>query len=118
MNEDEKKQMVSDFFESIKRYKGNFNTEGFPFDSWFYNEYTLLVGYTYLKEFEKEYGQYDEKSKKFLRQLSDSFNNAIEGFGALGQEWKDVYKSLKSHKSEKEWVHKYFFVEIPQNIKN
>ena len=114
MNKDDKKELITDFFESIKRFKGIFNTEGFSFDAWFYNEYTLLVGYSFLKEFEKEYGQYDEKSKKFLRELSDSFNKAIEGFLELSNEWKNVYKSLKSHKSDKEWVHKFFFVEIPK----
>jgi hypothetical protein len=114
MNKDDKKELITDFFESIKRFKGIFNTEGFSFDAWFYNEYTLLVGYSFLKEFEKEYGQYDEKTKKFLRELSDSFNKAIEGFLELSNEWKNVYKSLKSHKSDKEWVHKFFFVEVPQ----
>ena len=116
MDKDEKKALINDFFESIKRFKGIFKTEGFSFDSWFYNDYTLLIGYTYLKEFEKEYGQYDEKSRKFLRQLSDAFNRAIEGFNELSNEWKNVYKSLKTHKSDKEWVHKFFFVEVPQNI--
>lgn len=114
MSRDDKKGLIIDFFESIKRYKGIFNTEGFSFDVWFYNEYTLLVCYLYLKGCEKEYGQYDEKSKKFLTQLSDSFNKAIEGFLELSNEWKNVYKSLKSHKSDKEWVHKYFFVEVPK----
>ena len=117
MSKEDKTKFIKDFFESIKRYKRSFNTEGFSFDSWFYNEYTLLVGYTYLKEFEKEYGQYDEKSKKFLCNLSVAFNNAIEGFEKLSNEWKNVYKSLKLHKSEKEWVHKYFFVEVPKAIK-
>ena len=118
MSSNDKKKLIKDFFESIKSYKGSFNTEGFSFDPWFYNEYTLLVGYTYLKNFEKEYGQYDEKSKKFLRQISDAFNEAIEAFQNLYKEWKDVYKSLKAHKSDKEWVHKFFFVEIPQKINN
>lgn len=118
MKKEDKKNLINDFFDSIKRFKGSFNTEGFSFDAWFYNEYTLLVGYTYLKRFEKEYGQYDEKSIKFLRQLSDAFNNAIEGFKELNSEWKNVYKSLKSHKSDKEWVHKYFFVEVPKELNN
>lgn len=118
MKKDDRKRMINDFFDSIKRFKGSFNTEGFSFDAWFYNEYTLLVGYTYLKTFEKEYGQYDEKSKKFLRQLSDAFNKAIDGFKELGNEWKNVYKSLKSHKSDKQWVHKYFFVEVPKKLNN
>ena len=117
MSGNEKKNLINDFFESIKRYERSFNTDGFAFNAWFYNDYTLLVGYTYLKEFEKEYGQYDEKSKRFLRQLSNAFNKAIDSFSELSKEWKNVYKSLKSHKSDKEWVHKYFFVEVPKTIK-
>ena len=117
MDSNDKKNLINDFFESIKRYEGIFNTDGFEFNAQIYDDYTLLVGYTYLKEFEKEYGQYDEKSKRFLRQLSDTFNNAIDSFGELSKEWKNVYKSLKSHKSDKEWVHKYFFVEVPKSIK-
>ena len=48
--------------------------------------------------------------------MFDAFNRAIEGFNELSNEWKNVYKSLKTHKSDKEWVHKFFFVEVPQNI--
>ena len=114
MSKEDKKGLIIDFFESIKRFRGIFNTEGFSFEAWFYNEYTLLIGYLYLKECEREYGQYDEKAKKFLIELSYSFNKAIEGFLELSNEWKKVYKSLKSHKSDIEWVHKYFFVEVPK----
>ena len=85
MSSDNKKVLIIDFFESIKRFKRIFNTEGFSFDASFYNEYTILIGYSYLKKFR----QYDEKSKTFLRQLSNSFNKEIEGFLELSNEWKD-----------------------------
>ena len=50
-------QNLQEFFNSIKRFKGVLDTEDFNFDVYFYCEYTLLVGYSYLKEFEKDYGQ-------------------------------------------------------------
>ena len=113
-----KKEVRDNFFNSIKSFEKSFNTEGFQFDIWFYNEYTLLFGAVYLKEFEKEYGQYDAKTKNFLKKLSDSFNTAIKSFAELSTEWKGVYADLKNHKTNKEWVHKSFFVEIPKKLES
>ena len=110
----DKKSLIKDFFNSIERFKGTFETDGFNFDAYWYNEYTVLVGYTQLKKFEKEYGQYDEKSKNFLRELCSSLNKAIDGFQELSNEWDETYKSLKAHKSDKDWVNKYFIVEVPK----
>lgn len=109
-----KKEFVKEFFSSIERFKGVFKTSGFNFDAYWYNEYTLLVGYTLLKKFEKEYGQYDEKSKQFLRELCSSLNKAIDGFLELSKDWESTYKCLKAHKSDKIWINKYFIVEIPK----
>ena len=67
-----------------------------------------------LKRFENEIGQYDDKSKNFLRELCTSLNRAIEGFLDLSKEWESTYKSLKAHKSDKDWVNKYFIVEVPK----
>lgn len=111
---DNKKALVKEFFSSIERFKGTFETDGFNFDAYFYNEYTLLVGFTLLKKFEKDYGQYDEKSKNFLRELCSALNNAIDGFLQLSEEWEKTYKSLKAHKSEVDWVNKFFIVEVPK----
>ena len=110
----DKKEFIQEFFNSIKRFKGVFKTEGFNFDAYFYNEYTLLVGYTYLKDFEREYGQYDEKSKKFLRQFAKSLNEAIDGFDKISKDWVETYASLKAHKSNKEWVNRYFIIDLPK----
>lgn len=65
-NKIDKKKYVNNFFNSIERFKGSFNTDGFSFNSWFYNEYTLLIGALYLERFDKDYGEYDDKSKNFL----------------------------------------------------
>ena len=112
----DKKAVINEFFHSIKRLKGYFNTEGFNFDAYWYNETTLLFGYLYLKEFDVEYGEYDEKTKKYLKEYSCSLNEAIDGFQELSKEWEDTYKSLKSHQSDKEWVNRFFIVDLP-NLK-
>ena len=109
-----KSAFIKEFFSSIERFKGVFATQGFNFDAYFYNEYTLLVGYTLLKKFEKDYGQYDEKSKNFLRELCSSLNMAIEGFLELSKDWAKTYQSLKAHNSDKLWINKFFFVEVPK----
>ena len=110
----DQKEFIQEFFNSIKRFKGVFETEGFNFDAYFYNEYTLLCGYSYLKDFEREYGQYDEKSKKFLRQFVKSLNEAIDGFDKISKDWVETYASLKAHKSDKEWVNRYFIIDLPK----
>lgn len=110
----DQKEFIREFFDSIKRFKGVFETEGFNFDAYFYNEYTLLCGYSYLKDFEREYGQYDEKSKKFLRQFVKSLNEAIDGFDKISKDWVETYASLKAHKSDKEWVNRYFIINLPK----
>ena len=110
-----KSAFIKEFFSSIERFKGVFATRGFNFDAYFYDEYTLLVGYTLLKKFEKDYGQYDEKSKSFLRELCSSLNKAIDGFLELSKDWANTYKALKAHKSDKLWINKFFIVEIPKD---
>ena len=110
----DQKEFIREFFDSIKRFRGVFETEGFNFDAYFYNEYTLLCGYSYLKDFEREYGQYDEKSKKFLRQFVKSLNEAIDGFDKISKDWVETYASLKAHKSNKEWVNRYFIINLPK----
>ena len=111
-----KQNYVNQFFNSIERFKDPFKIEGFNFDAYWYNQYTLLIGYNYLQEFESDYGEYDEKSKKFLRDLCNAFNDAIEDFKKLSEEWKETYQALKDHKSDKDWIQKFFIVEVPESI--
>ena len=111
-----KKESINQFFDGIRKFKGIFATQGFNFNAYFYNEYTLLIGYEFLKQFEKDYGEYDEKSKKFLTDLCNTFNEAIDDFEKLSKEWKETYKSLKDHKTDKEWIKKFFIVEVPTKI--
>ena len=75
-----KEEIIKQFFEGIKKFKGIFKTLGFNFNAYFYNEYTLLIGSEYFKEFQNDYGEYDDKSKKFLKDLCETFNEAIDDF--------------------------------------
>mgnify|MGYP002626696933 CR=1 FL=1 len=108
----DKEKYVNQFFKSIERFKGSFNIEGFDFDAYWYNQHTLLIGYNYLKELENDY----DNSKILLRDICNTFNDAIEDFRKLSEEWKDTYKALKEHKSDKDWIQKFFIVEIPEAI--
>ena len=111
-----KDEIARQFFDGIKKFKGLFATYGFNFDAYFYNEYTLLIGSEYFKQFKNDYGEYDKKSKDFLRDLCNTFNDAINDFKKLSEEWKETYKALKSHKTDKEWIKKFFIVEVPKKI--
>lgn len=106
-NEENKKE-IAEFFESIKRFKDMFETEGFDFDVWFYNDFTLLMGYFFIKPYEKAFGLYDDNSKHFIRELALNINKAIDGFKALGKEWEDIYKELKEGKVKRNWVKNFF----------
>ena len=112
---EDKEKIIKDFFESIKRFKEPFKIAGFDFNAYWYNEYTLLIGAIFLKEFEIDYGEYDEKCKNYIKQLSESLNKAIDGFQDLSKEWEETYASLKAHKSDKEWVNRYFLMNLPKN---
>lgn len=112
----DKEDSKNQFFGGIKKFKGLFKTQGFNFDAYFYNDYTLLIGMEFLKEFQKDYGEYDEKSKRFLTNLSNAFNDAIDDFKKLSDEWKETYKSLNKHYTNKEWVKKFFIVEEPKKL--
>ena len=111
----DKKKYVNNFFNSIERFKGSFNTDGFSFNSWFYNEYTLIIGALYLKRFDKEYGEYDDKSKNFLRELCTALNEGIDGFNELSKEWTNIYSELKSNKTNRDWVKRFFIVKLNEN---
>ena len=115
MKKPERKKIIKEFFESIKQFEGPFKTEGFDFDAYWYNEDTLLYGALLLKELEIDCGHYDDKFKNFIKQLSTSLNSAIDGFIKLSEEWRDTYESLKKHKSEEDWVNRYFIINLPKN---
>ena len=107
----DKKIIISEFFESIARFRGYFEIGNFDFNAYFYNEHTLLIGAIYLKRFETELGYFDEKTNIYLENLSSALNESIHDFRYLSNDWKEIYKCLRLHKSHKEWVNRYFVVE-------
>ena len=107
-------KIINEFLNSIERLRGCFDTYGFKFDTTFCNDTTILYGCLYLKKLEPPYGEYNEKTKLFLIDLCTTLNKAIDGFLEISKEWEEIYKSLNSHKSNKEWVNKFFFLEIPR----
>ena len=106
---------IDEFFNSIRKFEGIFKIDGFKFNPWFYNKKTLLIGYYFLKEFQTDYGEYDEKAKNYLMGLCKTFNIAIDAFQNLTEEWIKAYSSLKKHFSDVEWINRFFIVEIPKN---
>lgn len=108
-----KDEVVNDFFNSLLNMRKYFDTSEIDFEA-FYNNHTILIGYFCLKEFEKEYGQYDLKTTEYLKELGGKLNVAIDGFFEISKEWENIYKSLKEHKSNEEWLNKYFIVKIPK----
>lgn len=113
-NNSKRDKEVEEFFNSIRKFEGIFETDGFIFNPWFYNTKTLLIGYYFLQQFQTDYGEYDIKAKIFLKDLCDTFNTAIKAFKGLAEEWKNTYSSLKNNKSDKEWVNRFFVVELPK----
>jgi small GTP-binding protein len=105
---EEKEKEKTEFFESIKRFKDMLENEGFDFNVWFYNQFTLLMGYIFIKDYEKEFGLYDDNSKHFIRELSLNINKGIDGFKALSEEWEEIYKELKEGKIKRDWVKNFF----------
>ena len=39
-------------------------------------------------------------------------NEAIEGFNKLSNDWEETYASRKTHKYDKEWVNRYFMIDL------
>ena len=113
-SENNKKEIIEDVLESVKIYKEIFEADGYYLNASDYNENTFMIGYLFLKPFLNKYNQNDTTLKNSVKEISLIFNKAIDGFKELSQEWKNVYNSLKFHKSDSEWINKYFIVEIPK----
>ena len=108
-------KMRNDFFDSIRNFEGTFNTDGFNFDAYFYNEYTLLISFIYLKRLqkaEKEIGLLNEKTKKFIKEFSNTINKSIDVFDDLSNEWKEIYKNLKKGETNIEWAKRFFILKL------
>ena len=115
LNKLKKKEEVAQFFEGISKFKNSFKIDGFNFNAYFYNEKTLLIGYLYLKQFKSELGEYDDIFKDFILDLSNAFNESINGFKNLENEWTKIYDSLKKNDSVPDWANQFFILDKPKN---
>ena len=111
-----KNKIIDEYLKPMKIYKGIFEKDGYYLDSSYYNENTFMIGYLFLKPFLNKFNQSDEILKKSLNEICTAFNKAIDAFKELSEEWENVYKSLKLHKSDSEWINKYFILEVPKDI--
>ena len=111
----DKTKMQNEFFNSIRKFEGTFNTEGFNFDLNLYNEHTLLISFIYLKrlqKIEKEIGLLNEKTKQFIKEFSNTINKSIDIFDDLSNEWKEIYQNLKKGETNIEWVKRFFILKL------
>ena len=111
-----KNKIINEYLESIKNFKDIFEEDGYDLDSSNYNENTFLIGYLFLTQFLNESNKNIISLKKSLKEYCISFNKSINIFKELSFEWEKVYQSLKEHKSDSEWINKFFIVEIPEKI--
>ena len=112
----DKNVIINEYFQSIIQFKNIFEKDDYYLDSSNYDETTLLVGYLFLKSFLTKYNQNYISLKNSLKEYSSSFNKAIDGFYELSKEWKNAYESLKIHKSDSEWINRFFIVDLPKDM--
>ena len=108
--------ILVEFIISVSHLRDIADTSGTDFPE-SCDDHTNLIGYLCLKKFEKEYGQYDLNTRKYIKELAEQLNKAIDGFLEITKEWENTYKSLKEYKSNKEWVNKFFILNFSKYLK-
>ena len=103
---------LNEYLKSILEYKNILEKDGYNFVSSNYNETTFLIGYLFLKQFLIKYNQNYTILKNELKEYCSFFNKAIDGFNELSKEWKNDYESLKIHKSDYDWINKFFIIDL------
>ena len=102
------KKEVNNFFESMKDYKSILEANGFDFNASFYNEYTVAMGLSLMKEYEENTILFDRNSTKLLKDFARGINNGIQGLKRLSEEWEEILKDIENGKSNIEWVRRFF----------
>ena len=98
----------SNFFQSIKDYEDFLDSSGFPFDVYWYNEDTLAMGYTYMKEFEKDSLILEKNLSYLILNYAKALNKGIEDLRILSEEWESIYNDIDKGESDKDWVRRFF----------
>ena len=110
----DKNKIIEEYLESIRPFKHIFEKDNYNLDSHNYNDTTFLIGCLILNKYLNKYNKNNDSLKNSLKEFCLSFNNALDGFNKLSKDWKYVYDSLKKHKSDLDWVNKFFVVEFPK----
>jgi len=88
------KEEVNNFFQSMKDYKSILEANGFDFNASFYNEYTVAMGLSLMKEYEENTILFDRNSAKLLKDFARGINNGIQGLKRLSEEWEEILNSV------------------------
>jgi len=113
---EDKNIIINEYLKSIIPFKNILENDGYYLDSSKYNETTFLIGYLFSSQYLNKYNQNFINLKNSLKEYCTSFNKAIDGINELSKEWKIVYESLNIHKSDSEWINKFFIVDLPKDI--
>lgn len=108
-------EVQNNFFESIKDYKDFLDSNGFPFDAYWYNEKTLAMGYTYMKEFEKDSFLLEKNLIYLILNYAKALNKGIEDLRILSEEWESIYHDIDKGESDKGWVRRFFNLKKKSN---
>ena len=109
------KELQKNFFQSIKDYKDFLDSSGFPFDAYWYNEDTLAMGYTYMKEFEKDSFLLEKNLSNLILNYAKALNKGIEDLRNLSEEWESIYNDIDKGESDKDWVRRFFNLKKKSN---
>ena len=109
------KELQKNFFQSIKDYKDFLDSSEFPFDAYWYNEYTLAMGYTYLKEFEKDSFLLEKNLSNLILNYAKALNKGIEDLRILSEEWESIYNDIDKGESDQGWVRRFFNLKKKSN---
>ena len=91
MDKLDKDILIENIFNSLKTFENIFFISDFDLTPYYYDKHIVLIGAVYLKNFEKEFGEYNEKTKIYLKGYCSILNKAIDGFNLIANEWTSIY---------------------------
>ena len=77
----------------MKDYKSIFEANGFDFDAKLYNDYTVAIGISLIKEYEENSYLFNRNSFQLILDLAKGINNGIQGLKKLSEEWEGIIHS-------------------------
>ena len=92
----------------MKDYKSIFEANGFDFDAKLYNDYTVAIGISLIKEYEENSYLFNRNSFQLILDLAKGINNGIQGLKKLSEEWEGIIQDILEGKSDIKWVRRFF----------